>query len=169
LIVHDQFDFSPVLQDVFDLAQWAGSDARFVVPGYVPAKVPARKKQLDNREHIMTVTSILAGASLSLGAFEQSGALPMMNSGLKSASDDVIVNVRATRGDGARASGARSGAHVNHANVSRTNVSRTNVNVNNRRADTGIIARRRTENRFLKLEFSARPPVPRERLLPSVA
>jgi hypothetical protein len=119
LIVHDQFDFSPVLQDVFDLAQWAGSDARFVVPGYVPAKVPARKKQLDNREHIMTVTSILAGASLSLGAIAQSAALPMISSGMRAADDD-IVNVGAKRGGCVHAGGARSDAHVNRTNISRS-------------------------------------------------
>jgi hypothetical protein len=77
------------------------------------------------------------GTVFSLGAFEQSVALPVMNSGPQSASDGMIANVRATRGGGARASGARSGAHVNRANVSRTNVSRTDVNVN-RRANVNV-------------------------------
>src|SRR5487761_2432482 len=94
----------------------------------------------------MIATKILAGAflctALSLGAIGQSVAWPMM-SGMRAASEDMIVNVRATRGGGARAGGARSGAHasrtkVSHTNVSRTNVSRgTNVNVN-RRANVNV-------------------------------
>jgi hypothetical protein len=89
----------------------------------------------------MTAARILGGALLgtllSLGAIEQSVAFPMMNSGTQAAGDDMIVNVRATRGGGGRAGGARSGAHVNRTNVSRANVSRTNVNVN-RRANVNV-------------------------------
>jgi hypothetical protein len=85
----------------------------------------------------MIATKILAGAllctALSLGEIGKSVALPMMDSSIRITSGDMIVNVRAMRGGGARAGGARSGAHVNRANVSRTSVSRhTNVNVNRR-------------------------------------
>jgi hypothetical protein len=85
----------------------------------------------------MIATKILAGGllctALSLGEIGKSVALPMMDSSIRIASGDMIVNVRAMRGGGARAGGARSGAHVNRANVSRTSVSRhTNVNVNRR-------------------------------------
>jgi hypothetical protein len=85
---------------------------------------------------MMIATKILAGAflctALSLGAIGQSVAWPMI-SGMRTAGDDLVVNVRATRGGGARAGGARSGAHASRTSVSRTNVSRnTNVNVNRR-------------------------------------
>ena len=58
--------------------------------------------------------------------------------GMRTAGDDMIVNVRVTRGGGAKSS-----AHVSRTNVSRTNVSRTNVsrttNVNvNRRANVKV-------------------------------
>jgi hypothetical protein len=88
----------------------------------------------------MTAARILAGAllctALSLGAVKQSVGLPMMDSGMRTAGDDVIVNVRAARGGGggARAGGGRSAnvsrTNVNRTSVSRTNVNRTNVNVN---------------------------------------
>jgi hypothetical protein len=92
----------------------------------------------------MTTAKFLAGAFLctvlSLGAFEQSVALPMTNSGMQAAGDDMIVAVRAARGGGG---GARAGgAHVSRTNVSRTNVNvnrRTNVNVNvNRNVRVGV-------------------------------
>lgn len=74
----------------------------------------------------------LLGTLLSLGAVEQSVAWPTMT-GMRAAGDDMVVNIRATRGGGAKSGGARSGAHVNRTNVSRTNVGRTaNVNVNRR-------------------------------------
>ncbi len=83
----------------------------------------------------MKLIKILSGAflcsALSLGSIGQSAALPMLNSGVQAAGDNIIVNVRAVRGGGARAGGARS-AHVRHTNVNRTNASRTNVNVNRR-------------------------------------
>ena len=63
---------------------------------------------------------------MSLIAVEQSAAWPVITS-LGATTDDVIVNVRATRGGG----GARTSANVNR----RTNINvnqRTNVNVNKR-------------------------------------
>jgi hypothetical protein len=78
----------------------------------------------------MTIAKILAGTflctALSLCAFEQSVALPMMNSGMRATGDDMIVNVRARWRE---TGGARS---VSRTDVNRTNVSRTNVNVNQR-------------------------------------
>ncbi len=101
----------------------------------------------------MITVRILAGAFLctvlSLGTIEQSAAFPMMNSGIQSAGNDMILAVRATRGGGGRAGGARSGAHVNRTNVSRTNVSRTNVNVN-RRSNVNV-------NRNVRVGVGARP------------
>jgi hypothetical protein len=71
---------------------------------------------------------------------------------MRAAGDDMIINVRATRGGGGRAGGA----HVNRANVSRTNVSRTNVsrtNVNvNRRSNVNV-----NVNRNVRVGVGARP------------
>ena len=88
----------------------------------------------------MKAARILGGAlfctMLSMGTVERTVALPMMNGGMQTGGDDMIVNVRAARGGGARAGGARA-AGTRSANVSRTNISRTNVNVN-RRANVNV-------------------------------
>jgi hypothetical protein len=78
-----------------------------------------------------TMGGALLGTIMSLGAPEQSVAWPMMT-GTGMAGDDMIVNVRAVKGGGAKVGGGatrRTNVNVNQ----RTNVNvnkRTNVNVN---------------------------------------
>jgi hypothetical protein len=78
-----------------------------------------------------TLGGALLGTALLLGAIERSVAWSMMT-GAGMAGDDMIVNVRAVKGGGAKAGGSvnrRTNVNVNQ----RTNVNvnkRTNVNIN---------------------------------------
>ena len=78
---------------------------------------------------VRLIGGTLLGAIMSLSALEQSVAWPVMTN---VTADNMVVNVRAVKGGG-----ARSGAHVNRTNVSHTNINRTNVNVN-RRANVNV-------------------------------
>jgi len=76
-----------------------------------------------------TLSGALLGITLSLGTIEQSAAWPVMTG---ATADNMVVNVRAVKGGGAKAGGGatrRTNVNVNQ----RTNVNvnkRTNVNVN---------------------------------------
>jgi hypothetical protein len=90
------------------------------------------------KRHMMSASAMLIGIGLLSGTTGQSAVWPIATGiGLPG---DMIVNVRAVKGDGARAGSGKAGANVNR----RTNVNvnqRTNVNVN-RRTNVNVNVRR---------------------------